>query len=105
MSKMNKKARSDLWVSTALAVLLGTGFVPASLDGQLASIAPANMPRIGKVDERFQSFNVEMVEITGGRFWKPYRKQTALPLNVQPSAKQSGANPVGMDPAIYQQRP
>jgi len=30
------------------------------------------MARIGEVDERFQSYNVEMVEVTGGRFWKPY---------------------------------
>ena len=27
---------------------------------------------LGDVDERFQSFNVEMVEVTGGRFWAPY---------------------------------
>jgi hypothetical protein len=30
------------------------------------------MTRVGTVDERFQSYNVEMVEVTGGRFWKPY---------------------------------
>jgi len=30
------------------------------------SIAPANMPRISTVDERFQSYNVEMIEVTGG---------------------------------------
>ena len=30
------------------------------------------MARIGTVDERFQSYNVEMVEVTGGAFWKPY---------------------------------
>jgi hypothetical protein len=30
------------------------------------------MAPIGSVDERFQSYNVEMVEVTGGRFWKPY---------------------------------
>jgi hypothetical protein len=36
------------------------------------SIRPASMVRIGTVDERFQSYNVEMVEVTGGRFWKPY---------------------------------
>jgi hypothetical protein len=35
-------------------------------------VAPAEMRRIGTIDERFQSFNVEMVEVTGGRFWKPY---------------------------------
>src|ERR1700751_4049329 len=32
----------------------------------------ASLPKIASVDERFQSFNVEMVEITGGRFWAPY---------------------------------
>jgi hypothetical protein len=36
------------------------------------SVTPASLTRIGEVDERFQSYNVEMVEVTGGRFWKPY---------------------------------
>ena len=35
------------------------------------------MARIGTVDERFQSYNVEMVEVTGGRFWKPYGPKTS----------------------------
>lgn len=30
------------------------------------------LPVLGTVDERFQSYNVEMVEVTGGRFWAPY---------------------------------
>ncbi len=30
------------------------------------------MPRVATIDERFQSYNIEMVEVTGGRFWKPY---------------------------------
>jgi hypothetical protein len=30
------------------------------------------MTPVGAVDERFQSYNIEMVEVTGGRFWKPY---------------------------------
>ena len=36
------------------------------------SIAPARMARVATVDARFQSYNIEMVEVTGGRFWKPY---------------------------------
>jgi Glycosyl hydrolase family 79, N-terminal domain len=36
------------------------------------SVTPSGMARIGAVDERFQSYNVEMVEVTGGRFWRPY---------------------------------
>jgi hypothetical protein len=35
-------------------------------------IAPQSMRAIGTIDVRFQSYNVEMVEVTGGRFWKPY---------------------------------
>ena len=31
-------------------------------------IAPQAMRAIGTVDTRFQSYNVEMVEVTGGRF-------------------------------------
>ena len=37
------------------------------------AVDPAMLPAAGRVDPRFQSYNVEMVEITGGRFWKPYR--------------------------------
>jgi Glycosyl hydrolase family 79, N-terminal domain len=36
------------------------------------SVAPVKMAAIASVDERFQSYNIEMVEVTGGRFWKPY---------------------------------
>ena len=37
-----------------------------------AKIAPSDLPAVGTVDERFQSFNIEMVSVTGGPFWKPY---------------------------------
>jgi hypothetical protein len=36
------------------------------------SIAPEKLKAIGTIDARFQSYNIEMVEVTGGRFWKPY---------------------------------
>jgi hypothetical protein len=102
---MNKKMRFELWASAALAVLVGTGIVPASPDAQVVSVYPAKMPRMGTVNERFQSFNIEMVEVTGGRFWKPYGAQVNAILNAQPSARQPGSNPVGLDPALFQYRP
>ncbi|MCP1661045.1 hypothetical protein [Neisseria perflava] len=37
------------------------------------TINPAAMPKIGEVSPRYQSYNVEMVEIVGGTFWKPYK--------------------------------
>jgi len=84
--------------------MLGSGACSKAPSGtQAISIAPGNMPRIGTVDERFQSFNIEMIEVTGGRFWKPYRDIQAI-LKGQPSPKEEGAVPVGMDPGLYQQR-
>lgn len=37
-----------------------------------APLALGRLPKIGTVDARYQSYNVEMVEVTGGRFWAPY---------------------------------
>jgi Glycosyl hydrolase family 79, N-terminal domain len=46
-----------------------------------ATVVPADLPAVGTIDERFQSFNVEMVGVTGGPFWKPYsaRGESAKP--------------------------
>ena len=51
-------------------------FLTIRLTGQVVLLDPAKMPRIGTVDERFQSYNIEMVEVIGGRFWKPYGSTT-----------------------------
>jgi heparanase 1 len=65
--------------------------------------APAGMRRIGTVDQRFQSYNIEMVEITGGRFWKPYRVE---PGGAPAQPPRSGSDtPPGMDSHLYQYRP
>lgn len=50
----------------ATSLLASCATVPTQSSG-LSSLA-----RIATVDERFQSYNVEMVEVTGGRFWAPY---------------------------------
>jgi hypothetical protein len=105
MNKMDKKTGFALCVCALLAAFVGTGLVPVSLDAQTITLAPASMPGIGRVDERFQSFNVEMVEVTGGRFWKPYSQLADPNLKPQPSAQQGSSNqPVGMNPALFQYR-
>jgi Glycosyl hydrolase family 79, N-terminal domain len=53
-----------------VAALLAALTCSALADGP--TIDPTNMTRVGTLDERFQSYNIEMVEVTGGRFWKPY---------------------------------
>ncbi|MEO5586913.1 MAG: hypothetical protein ABIQ81_04375 [Novosphingobium sp.] len=32
----------------------------------------SRLPKVAEVDPRFLSYNIEMVELTGGRFWRPY---------------------------------
>lgn len=56
------------WLISALLIALACSRSLASEP----SITPASLARIGQIDARFQSYNIEMVEVTGGRFWKPY---------------------------------
>jgi len=65
-------------------------------------IDPARLIRLGTIDERFQSYNIEMVEVTGGRFWKPYKA------NVAGSPDRGGENtgnvPAGSNPDLFEYR-
>ena len=56
----------------------------------------------GTVDPRYQSYNVEMLEVTGGKFWKPYKD-----IGAAPAAAPSGAGdvPAGMSADLYQYLP
>ena len=70
---MRKDLRSVLILAIAILVHAGLAF-PSCATAQPVSLAPSDMPRVGTVDERFNSYNVEMAEIIGGTFWKPYKE-------------------------------
>ena len=55
-------------VITTTVVSLWT-YSSSAVAASPTALAPATMTRIGTVDERFQSYNIEMIEVTGGRFW------------------------------------
>jgi heparanase len=100
---MTMVARSML-ASVAGLIVMGAGMA-ASQEAKPAavSLAPAAMARVGTVDARFQSYNVEMVEVTGGRFWKPYGSKAPKPApSPAPSALDT---PAGMNPDLYEYRP
>jgi heparanase 1 len=69
------------------------------------SVAPAKMQKLGSVDPRFASYNVEMVEVTGGRFWKPYKSGTDDPAAARPATPQNQNQQVGENSALFQYRP
>jgi hypothetical protein len=85
-------------------VLVLALLAPLHIRAQAVSLDPAKMPRIGTVDARFASYNIEMAEVTGGNFWKPYHSQSsAVTQATQPP--QSASTPAGMNPNMYEYRP
>jgi heparanase len=81
------------------AVIAATALGMVSLGAETATLNPSSMRRVGQVDERFQSYNVEMVEVTGGRFWAPYR---AEPAATEPASEKLAAP--GLDPSAFRMR-
>lgn len=73
-----------------------------------ASINASAIPRIGVTDPRYQSFNVEMLEVTGGSFWRPYKDISATLEKASGATSSSAASsdvPAGMSADLYQYRP
>jgi Glycosyl hydrolase family 79, N-terminal domain len=96
---MKRRRIVGLSARAALAIFAAALLRPSLSVAQSVSLAPSTMPRIGSVSERYQSYNVEMVEVTGGRFWKPY--------GAEPDAAgpPGGDAPAGMNADLYQYRP
>ncbi len=92
-----KTRAANVFAVATLAAVASWGADPLKLD-------PAGMRRVGQVDERFQSYNVEMVEVTGGRFWAPYRTDAALATEVKPVTPAAAGGPA-LDPNAFRMRP
>jgi heparanase 1 len=88
----------------AYAALFASALSVATVEvmAEVPSVAPSSMPRIGTVDERFQSYNIEMVEVTGGRFWKPYAKKPEARLSTLRDGSDTQEH---KDADLYQYRP
>ena len=100
MYQCKRVAFSGLSVALAIGItnLLGQSVAP------LSKVSPGTMRKLGIVDERFQSYNIEVVEVTGGRFWKPYAPAGYSGMPAQKAGSAPTA-PGGMDPSLYEYRP
>src|ERR1700674_2732375 len=99
---MNRNSGLRTFVTAALCTV-GVVFLTTQLMAQVVSLDPAKIARIATVDERFQSSNIEMVAVIGGRFWKPYGS-TTNESKAQEPAPQAGFTPAGIDPNLYRYR-
>jgi heparanase len=86
------------------ALFAVTALIPCSTAAETA-LNPQAMPKMGQVDPRFLSYNIEAVEVTGGRFWKPFKPESgpgsALPADAPPAEGQ----PTGATADPYEYRP
>jgi hypothetical protein len=92
--------------TVSLLLLATAAFVDrgAAQQAPTPTLDPAAFARVGTVDERFQSYNVEMVEVTGGRFWRHYGPELDALLQQPPAAPAGSGTPAGLNPGLFEQR-
>lgn len=88
MKLVRMKVLGNAVSPAACCAVLLSGCAPGSLTAgdrssrqpsAVTEVAPATFRAIGQVDERYQSYNVESVEVAGGNFWAPYPKPGDAP--------------------------
>lgn len=91
-----------LAAGTAIAIAAVAGAGRAAAQVPTLDVDPSRLPRLGTIDERFQSYNVEMVEVTGGEFWKPYG--ASVPAPSSPDASGAGSTLAGRNSGLFEYR-
>ena len=105
----HSSGRVKLTIATlgaALFALLSSNHLIAASRPSV-SFSPATMPAITTIDDRFESYNVEMAEVIGGKFWKPYDSATLASLEASAAAAQTGRSAslvIGQDSTMFQAR-
>lgn len=61
-----------LRASAAFSMLCLAAGSNASPQPDPINLDPAGMAVLGTVDERYQSYNIEMIQVMGGKWWAPY---------------------------------
>ena len=68
-----RRRSQKIRATVAIAAITASTLTLSAQKNPAIGLAPSTMAKLGTVDPRFVSYNVEMVEVTGGRFWKPYK--------------------------------
>ncbi len=102
MKKHNGVLTRLLALTLFLPIVAGLPALGWGQEAPAVSVDPAQLSAIGTVDARYQSYNVEMVEVTGGRFWRPY---DSVAEDAEAAPASTDGTPTGLDPSLYEYRP
>src|SRR5690348_3755908 len=108
-STMKGNTSHRVCAGAAEVVLVAAALYAVPANAQSIAVAPETMPSIATIDPRYQSYNVEMAEVVGGTFWKPYAKLGEVAGHTAPAT--GGSNPastafvIGQNPAMFDARP
>ncbi|MFN3798896.1 MAG: hypothetical protein ACK4S5_15550, partial [Sphingobium yanoikuyae] len=91
MTKGRMLMLGSLSLLAMTGVMLGAATPPAD---------PGRFAQVAKVDDQYQAYNVEMVEVVGGRFWAPYPK----PGEARPQAAGGGSGGVDIAAVMFRKR-
>lgn len=87
---------SKVLVLVIFFACLSLNKVSAQAGEKVINVELSHPKKVATIDERYQSFNVEMVEVVGGNFWIPYDK---MDTTKRPSADSGAA--VGVSKSLY----
>lgn len=95
-----------------LVVVIALSLLTPLLSAFKSRVAPLQihtLQRIATVDDRYQSYNVEIAEVVGGNFWKPYTPQSVAAMKAKAAGTQTPSGnasvQLGQDTSTYQARP
>lgn len=99
----------DRFVACLVTAMIGgiaASFGAAAVPAPATTVSPSTLPRIATVDPRYQSYNVEMAEVIGGHFWKPYTPASiaAMKAGAAQGSSAAPAGVVGEDATMFQKR-
>jgi hypothetical protein len=95
--KKEHNMRIEKWTAGVALALVAFGGQAVAATVQIDA---GKLPATGKVDERFQSYNIEMAQIIGAQFWKPYSNMSKTS-----DAPKAPPNVGGRDPNLFEARP
>lgn len=99
--------KSQGWVVAMIAAMAMTSPFATSahaVTNRDIALAPAKLPRIATISPRFQSYNVEMAEVVGGTFWKPYTPASIAAMKAEKASNAAGGV-VGQNKTMFEARP